>query len=622
MASSEPTLPCRFGDFVLERVVGRGGMGVVYQGRQIHLDRLVAVKMIRSGCLASDDEVARFYAEARSAARLQHPNIVTVYQCGEADGHHYFSMDYVPGTDLAKKLEKGPLPPTLAARYVRDVARAIQFAHEKGILHRDLKPANVLIDENDQVVVSDFGLAKIMGTDAGLTRSGAALGTPSYMSPEQASGKSDEHGTGTDVYSIGAVLFALLAGKPPFQGETPLQTMLQVIHRPAQPLRQLRRDLHRDLETIVNKCLQKQPQRRYPSAMAVAEDLDRFLSGRPVLARPMSKPRKLWYWFQGVPLVSALTGYRHMETTTHHRWVQRLLLVGVMLVPIAYFSYRSYQQWQAIHAMPDSVMIASGDPHGSYHEVASLLAENLHRETDRPLTVLATEGSQDNLDRLLRGQVQLGLLQSNAVRHVQIAVVAPLYYEAVHLLVHRDCTLSGLGDLADKRVAMGTPHSGTRQASLLLLSKVGLTERDIHVIDVQQGGISSVENLDAAVVVVKPGQAWIDQLLSDGQFRLQDIPEAVAISLEEPTFRNIQLTSQDYPHAKLTKPVSTLATTAFLASRIDAPPKLIRITLDSLYSKDQPISGILTAAKASHWQGLPWHPVARDFFDRLYEAER
>ncbi len=226
-------LPCRFGDYVLEKVLGRGGMGVVYAGRQVHLDRPVAIKMIRSGALASNEEVQRFYAEARSAARLDHPNIVTVYQCGEHDGHHYFSMDLVSGTDLAKSIQGGPMEGRRAARYVRDVARAIQFAHDRGILHRDLKPANVLVDGSDQVHVTDFGLAKTVGHDTGLTATGAALGTPSYMSPEQAA-------VATMNTTIKPMFIrwvrCCLPWSPAnrlFKASSVVQTIMQVLHRPA-----------------------------------------------------------------------------------------------------------------------------------------------------------------------------------------------------------------------------------------------------------------------------------------------------------------------------------------------------------------------------------------------------
>ena len=198
----------RPGDYVLQREIGRGGMGVVYLARQHELDRQVAIKMIRSGMLADEGEVRRFYTEAQAAARLRHRGIVGVHQFGRRAGHHFFSMEYIPGTDLQKKINSGLLDPKEAARYVRDVARAIHHAHQKGVLHRDLKPANVLIDEHDQIHVTDFGLAKHMDSDSSVTGSGAAIGTPHYMAPEQAGGHSDRVCAERDVYSLGAILFA------------------------------------------------------------------------------------------------------------------------------------------------------------------------------------------------------------------------------------------------------------------------------------------------------------------------------------------------------------------------------------------------------------------------------
>ncbi len=186
-----PTLPFDLGDYILLEVIGRGGMGVVYRAKQHELDREVAVKMIRSGMLADDGEVRRFYTEAQAAARLHHPGIVSVHQFGRRAGHHFFSMEYIRGTDLQRRINESELDPREAARYVRDVARAIHHAHEKGVLHRDLKPANVLIDEQDQIHVTDFGLAKHLDSDSSVTGSGAAIGTPHYMAPEQAGGHSD-----------------------------------------------------------------------------------------------------------------------------------------------------------------------------------------------------------------------------------------------------------------------------------------------------------------------------------------------------------------------------------------------------------------------------------------------
>ncbi len=613
--STQPNLPCRFGDYILERVLGRGGMGVVYLARQTQLDRQVAIKMIRSGCLASEDEVARFYAEARSAARLDHPNIVTVYQCGECEGHHFFSMDYVPGTDLARKLAQGPLQAREAVRYVRDVALAISYAHEQGILHRDLKPANVLIDERDQVVVSDFGLAKLMGSETGLTATGAALGTPSYMSPEQAGGKHEEHGEATDVYSLGAILFALLVGKPPFTADSVIQTIMQVIHKPAPILRQLKPELHADLETIVAKCLQKQPLRRYENAKLLADDLGRYLRGEPILARPLTRIQKVAYWLQGIPIIAALTGYRSVDPTPAHRWAQRAMILLVACSPFLFFGGRMGWTWWKENHLPTNVAIAAGSSSGMYHTVADHLAKRFESQTGNHAIVVTTEGSDENLTRLLGGNVHLAMLQASSVRSSKVAVVAPLYYETLHFLVRSDIAANSLADLQNRSVAMGPLHSGTRHAARLLLEHLKLNESDFQVLDIDQSALADNAEVEAAIVMIKAGSPMISQLLAAGTFRLLPIPNAMNISLEEPAFRMIEITSKDYPNTGAS-PIQTLATTAFLAARTDTPSRLVQVALDSLYGSDNAIPGILTVQQASHWQGLPWHATARQFFDR------
>ena len=287
-----------FGDYELLEEIARGGMGVVWKARQTSLHRDVALKMIRAGALASPEEVQRFLREAEAAANLQHPNIVAIHEVGEHNGQHYFSMDYVAGRDLGALVKDAPLSPHRAARYVKIIAEAIHFAHQRGTLHRDLKPQNVLIDGADQPRITDFGLAKIMKDDSRLTQSGVIMGSPSYMPPEQAGGRHGDIGPASDVYSLGAMLYELLTGRPPFGGATPLDTLLQVLEaEPAAP-RRLKADIPPDLETICLKCLEKSPSTRYPTARALAEELDRFLKGEPIQARPASAVRKVvsWAW--------------------------------------------------------------------------------------------------------------------------------------------------------------------------------------------------------------------------------------------------------------------------------------------------------------------------------------
>lgn len=299
-ASPPDTMPLGkikyFGDYELLEEIARGGMGVVYKARQISLNRMVAVKMILAGQLASEADIRRFYAEAEAAANLQHPNIVVIHEVGEHEDRHYFSMDYVEGQNLATLVRERPLPPAKAAELVKTIAEAIRYAHHRGILHRDLKPQNVLIDEQGRPRVTDFGLAKRTGTDSGLTQTGAVMGSPSYMPPEQATGRQDQVGPHSDVYSLGAILYQLLTGKAPFVAETPLATLKKVVEEDPVPPSKQNPLVPPDLETICLKCLEKKPERRYRTARDLEEELERFLNHEPILARPASEWRKLSAW--------------------------------------------------------------------------------------------------------------------------------------------------------------------------------------------------------------------------------------------------------------------------------------------------------------------------------------
>ena len=294
-----------FGNYELLGEIAFGGMGIVYRARQISLNRKVALKMIRGGILASSEDVRRFRAEAEAAANLQHPNIVAIHEVGEHDGEQYYSMDLVEGENLAELCATEPLPPERAARYVRAIADAVHFAHQRGTLHRDLKPQNIMIDEHDQPRVLDFGLARQIGGESSLTQSGAVLGSPSYMPPEQAQGRNDRVGVASDVYSIGAILYHLLTSRAPFSGATPAETMRQVIEdEPVAPT-EIRPGVPRDLETICLKCLEKNPVQRYASARDLAEDLGRFLNHEPIIARPAGAARRALNWARMHPLAAA-----------------------------------------------------------------------------------------------------------------------------------------------------------------------------------------------------------------------------------------------------------------------------------------------------------------------------
>ena len=303
--SSSPGRVRYFGDYELLEEIARGGMGVVYKARQVSLNRSVAVKMILAGQLAGEAEVKRFRTEAEAAAQLQHPNIVAIHEVGEHQGRHYFSMDFVAGTSLAARLAKGPLPIGEAARLMQTIAKAVHFAHQRGIVHRDLKPANVLLDELGQPHVTDFGLAKRLDRGQHLTVSGAILGTPDYMSPEQAAGRQDIVGPAGDVFSLGAMLCEMLTGRVPFRGSNLAETLSHILQdEPLRPSR-LNPRVPPDLETICLKCLEKRPDRRYPTADALATDLGRFLNREAIAARPIAASRRVNRWFISHPQVLA-----------------------------------------------------------------------------------------------------------------------------------------------------------------------------------------------------------------------------------------------------------------------------------------------------------------------------
>jgi eukaryotic-like serine/threonine-protein kinase len=314
--------------------LGRGGMGVVYQARQLGLRRTVALKMVRTGAQANPNDLARFRAEAVVIARLQHPNIVQIYDVGEAAGRPYFVLEFVAGGSLAQHLQGAPQPVRPAAQLVETLARAVHAAHASGVIHRDLKPANILLQKEEGgrmkaetrtdasslssfilhsssfvPKITDFGLAKCFGDGPdlrGSTVTGEIVGTPNYMAPEQAMVPRQPVGPAADVYALGAILYEMLTGRPPFTGETPLTTVLQVLHNEPVPVTSLQPDVPLDLETICLKCLQKDPRKRYGSALELAEDLQRFLRDESIRARPILAVEKLWRWVRRHPVPAGL----------------------------------------------------------------------------------------------------------------------------------------------------------------------------------------------------------------------------------------------------------------------------------------------------------------------------
>jgi tetratricopeptide (TPR) repeat protein len=374
-----------FGHYELLGELGRGGMGVVYKARQKGLGRLVALKVVGPAGGAGGPEQQRFRKEAEMVAELDHPHIVPVYEVGEHAGQLYLSMKLFEGGSLAEHLGHFASDQRGAARLLAQVARAVHHAHQRGILHRDLKPANILLDAAGQPHVSDFGLARRVEGDSGLTQSGAIIGTPGYMAPEQAEGRRGPVTTAADVYGLGAVLYALLTGKPPFRGDSVLETLEQVRNREPDPPSRSNPKMDRDLETICLKCLEKDPARRYGSAEALADDLERWLKGEPIKARALTWTSRFGRWCRRNPVVSALAAT-----------IGVLLLLGVAgLAMGTWLLWREQEQTQkaltearANHTRAEAQrQRAEVNFRKAYHMVEQLLCAFQPDQNSRPLSV-------------------------------------------------------------------------------------------------------------------------------------------------------------------------------------------------------------------------------------------
>jgi eukaryotic-like serine/threonine-protein kinase len=321
-----------FGRYELIEEIGRGGMGVVYKARQLDLDRIVALKMILSHRLAAPDDVKRFHREARAAGSLRHPNIVGIHEAGQVHGQHFFAMDFVEGESLSALVAKGRWDAHRAAHCMALVARAVQYLHEHGIIHRDLKPSNILIDRSGNPAVTDFGLVKIYEDPEDRTQTGVILGTPGYMPPEQAAGRVSEISHRSDVYSLGAILYELLTGRPPFRDDNPLNTLLQVLESEPTPLGKIVPEIEEELARICMRCLEKDPARRFPSAEALAQDLERFLRSEPIETQPQGFSQRIRRWVRRdttraarlAILLAALVIMQAQHTLSGQHWAYHL----------------------------------------------------------------------------------------------------------------------------------------------------------------------------------------------------------------------------------------------------------------------------------------------------------
>ncbi|MDA7949846.1 MAG: serine/threonine-protein kinase [Pirellulaceae bacterium] len=631
-----------FGDYELYEIVGHGGMGIVCKAHQRGIDRMVAVKMIRDGRLASGEEIDRFYSEARAAGKLVHPNIVTIYQVGEVDGQHYFSMDYVEGGDLSKFIQEGTLTDREIGEIVRTLARAIAHAHENDILHRDLKPANILLDEKRHVWVTDFGLAKHTSGSAKITMSGTAVGTPSYMSPEQAAGQHDVVSERSDVYSLGAILYEMLTGRPPFKADSVVDTLLLVIHKEVELPRKHNPDVSSDLETICLKCLQKKPNKRYGSSAELADDLTRYLEGEPILARPISEWGRRLLWFKGVPLVAALSGSRVNEPSRGHTIFQWSVL-GTLLATFLFFLYWIFGS----NITPVKIRLASATSGGLYHQLALDLQKSLENITYRAVETVETKGSVENGHLLKQKKAEAAFLQADTIDSDSMAIVAPLYYEVALLIVRKEGEIRSFDDLAGKKLCLGEEGSGMHLTSQQFLLKANLLGEEVdeanktipmlkHFLALEEE-----EDLDGALVVTGLQNQNLHALLSTGKYKILPFSDSLIdnLLLDDPNFKQISIFSDHHPElfigTKGTKipngnnkkdveglssviELKVVAEPTFLTVNRKASSRLVSDLLQALYEESTMVDDyeLLTPEDIARWRAFSFHPTASEYFQK------
>ncbi len=508
---------------------------------------------------------------------------------------------------------------------MKDVADAIHHAHQQGIIHRDLKPANIIVDAGGRPKVGDFGLAKDVRRQQDLTDSGASLGTPAYMSPEQAAGKLDEVTATSDIYSLGAVLYELLSGRPPFGSDSTVDTLLDVIHKEPVSPRSLRPGIDRQIEAICLKCLQKSALKRYATAADLADDLDRYLNGEPVAARPVGRLVKCWHWLREVPIVAAVVGRRVTTPTLAHRiaqWTAVLLVVALLL-------------WGVIGVMthnsekppPSLVRIASGASGGEYYSFSQALAQRLTKQLNVPVEVHVTHGAVENRDRLVADEAELGLLQTSAVSSNELSIVAPLYPEAVYFVVRSESEHVSVRQLDSATVVIGAPESGMRLSALRIFDRLAI---EPTLVESDFSEFADHSEWDAAVITTGSRNDALRSLLEQGHFRLLSLAEDEVGAIVGPVFRPVTVpagelaASSSVTAAIPARDIRTVATTTFLVVHHDASSEFVRGVLETLYADEGLLSAfaLVSRKQASQWPALPLHPAAREFFNATSTVDR
>ncbi len=609
-----------FGDYQLLEVIGQGGMGIVYRAHQAGINREVAVKMIRSDRFHFDKDVARFYKEAQTAGSTQHPNIVTVFDIGNVSGRHYFSMQLIEGTDLAALNRESELSSRRITEILKDVASGVDAAHQHNILHRDLKPANVLVREADgQAFVTDFGLAKQVENELELTQSGDTVGTPSYMAPEQARADETQMGPASDVYSIGAILYELLTGVPPFKSDSMASTVVEVLHREVIPPSDMNPNVNKYLEAICLKCLEKNPQLRYESAKELAEDFQRVLDRRPVKAVPVGKSKKAIRWICNVPFFARLSGNHFPNVTPAHRvvnhllWVIPVLLLGLFIL------------WQSVREsyVPDSISIGTGMSDQFYHQVGLELKKELATHYNQPTEILTTTGSLENVSLLNSGKIHIAIAQLEVLANDNsVAKLTPLYADKVHVVVRKGLGIKALTDLAGRAVSLGPTNSGMRITSERILSTLDIDHESMRQTFVPFQNMLSDSSIEAGIVTTRTENRVLRHLLNDPRFELIGFSTSQINELTQIGYHRDRIAGDGLSQveAELT---STVATMAFLVSNADAGEALVNRMLNALFEERKNGSiatrlNLLSRTAASQ-HPIDFHPAALKFFD---EAEQ
>ncbi len=617
------------GEYELVKEIGRGGMGVVYKARQKGMNRLVALKMIIGGRYSSDESVRRFYREAKAAGKLAHPNIVRAIAAGSHEGRHFFAMELIEGRTLRDVLRKHPeaLPVMTVARYMKGLAAAVQYAHEKGILHRDLKPSNVIVDQNDTPKVADFGLAKHMDVDADCSFdsvSGSVVGTPSYMSPEQATSQSDNIGPQSDVYSLGAILYEMLTGKPPYRDETPVGTLLLVLNEEVEVPSSVRSGVHPDLEAICLKCLEKEPADRYRNCEELEAEFDHVLAKEPVKARRLNGRQKAWMWLRDVPLVAYAIGRDTTRTNRSHHLSQWGVILTLCLLIFGWSQRTAIVEYSRFRR----VEIAVAGERGMYDEVGHLIDQALRKSQldkageKKDERVLNTVGSAAIREMLLDNEADLGIVQENAFEFAKIVGVTPLFREAVVIIARRDRGIRSALDLQGRAVALGPPASGSRITSDQILRQLDIST-DAKFQDVPWTSLEHRSDLDGAIATVSLQDSRLREILSNHDFEL------LPLQLDD-AFGQFQ--SHGFKHADLpdgsgypaSSKFQTLSTKAVLVVRTSAPDWFVEKCLKRIYSpQDGRLSALIfqQEAASNSAQLLRLHPAATKFFGNL-GAER